>query len=333
MKPLTFVMRLFVVMAALILVTSITAYAGIQVHAGQSIPYAALNANPIPTSVAEKATAVATSIKAPVATSTAIPAPSGGSPAASKGNDIQMTTFVLDNMTIDVHTPFLPMVVPSDHPFTVSSPGSVTQDATASSPGPWSSLEIIAVPFGTRPATVNVPVAESGEVGAYLNALRAAGKPYEIAFDANGPVALLFGQQVVSQVTLLQLSLNTVDTHPTMVVQWVVVAGPRLWMVRIVEQLPDGTTDLSREAVFLKSLENLTLSSNNLDSPTTLIPTNPLGTPIAIVSPEVPGMPSTGVATSWNYDLRTLLAVLLGSLVILGGFYLRRLSGLNKKAE
>src|SRR5438128_1884655 len=85
-------------------------------------------------------------------------------------NQLNEVSVTIDSVAVTIRTPFLPMRVLSDHPFTTSEPGSINQIATASSPRPYRSLSIMAVPFGTQPGTEPVPIAKSGEVTAYLNA-------------------------------------------------------------------------------------------------------------------------------------------------------------------
>lgn len=264
-------------------------------------------------------------------------APGAYEPPSQPNTQLKEATFTLDNVEITIRTPFLPPWVPSDHPFTVSEPGAGNQIATASSPRPYGVLSVVAVPFGTTPPSESdpnnpLPAAQAGRANAYQAKLR----EYKIAEGGHpqpGSEVLLFNQKVTSDASLLQLDLTTIDgsNKPFLYVEWVVEAGPRLWIVRVMKELPDGTTDLSGEAAFLKSLESLTLTSNNLDSPTTLKRTNPSGTPLAPVTPTVAGMPETGNASDWVYGLPTLLVVLFGGLAVLGGFYLRRMSGFNKK--
>jgi hypothetical protein len=235
---------------------------------------------------------------------------------------VQEATVTIDNVTVTIRTPFMPTPT-----FTVSTPGDEPQGATAVSLlNPFGSLDVLAIPFGTLPPGISVPdnpfpLFQHGNVAA----MRAKLREYK-AIDGGtaqpGPTATLFGQKVESDETFLQLELNTSSKHPTLFVEWVVEAGPRIWIVRIVKQLPDGTTDLTSQAAFLQSLESLTLSSNNLDNPSTLKPAFGFGTP----TPTPPGMPPTGVASAAGGglpDLLALLAVLVGGLLMLGGVVLR----------
>ncbi len=213
------------------------------------------------------------------------------------------------------------MWVPSDQPFIASKLGDSSQGAMTESRNPFSYFAIAAVPFGTTPPSEAVPIAEHGIAKDYLAALRKGRAQYELEFRPNGPVATLFSQKATGQVSLLQLTLTSVDgsTKPTLYVEWVVEAGPRIWIVRIVKQLPDGTKDLTSQAAFLQSLESLTISSNNLDNPSTLKPAFGTGT--------IPGMPNTGITSAaggGTPDLPALLVMLAGGLIALSGVALRR---------
>ncbi len=217
------------------------------------------------------------------------------------------------------------MWVPTDKPFTTTEPRAVSQVAVASAPRPPRSFTITAVPFGTSPGTEAVPIAKPNAAKTYHDAIRAYRAKYEIEFEPNGPAATLFGQKVSSQVTLAQLRTNTEQLQPTLIVEWVVEAGQRIWIIRIVKQLPDGTKDLSGEQGFLKSLEELTISSDTLDNPTTLSPAipNPSGTRTI---GAIPGMPNTGAASAAGGTrpaLPTLFMALLAGLLALSGVALR----------
>lgn len=188
---------------------------------------------------------------------------------AAESTDVQEATFTLDNVTVNVRTPFLPVWVPGSVPFTISEPGSVNQIATAAAPLPFRTLSIIAVPFGTAPSIEAVPVAQSGGAKDYLLAMHAYEEAGNGVFDANGPTATLFGQQVTGQMSLVLLQPNVPDAKPTLVVTWAVEAGPRLWIVRITQKQDDAVS-FNTIIPFIQSLSGLVLSSDTLDRPSTL---------------------------------------------------------------
>ena len=226
-------------------------------------------------------------------------------------------TFTVDNVTVTIHTPFMPRTT-----FAVANPGDLNQVATSEGGNPFRYLSVVAIPFGTIPPTEldrnnPLPSAQSGEAGAYRAKLR----EYKVALGGNpqlGPTASLFGQNVTGDVSLLQLGITTIDgsKRPFLYVEWVVEAGPRLWIVRIAKQLPDGTKNLDGEQPFLQSLQSLSISSDTLNNPSTLPP--------AIGSDTIPQMPKTGIASAWDYKSPVLLLALLAGLLLAGGIVLRR---------
>jgi hypothetical protein len=228
---------------------------------------------------------------------------------------LKEVTITTDNVTITIRTPFLP-----NPTFAVAAPGNGNQGATSEGLNPNGYLALIAVPFGTAPPAESdrnnpLPAAQSGGADAYRAKLR----EYRIASGGNpqpGPTASLFGKQVASDVNLMETELHTATNVPTLYVEWVVEAGPRLWIVRIARQLPDGTKNLDGEQAFLQSLQSLSISSNTLNNPSTLPP--------AIGSDTIPQMPKTGVAFAWDYRLPALLTALFAGLLLLGGIVLRR---------
>ncbi len=206
-----------------------------------------------------------------IPTATLAPPPATSSPTATPFGGISEASVTIDTVTLTIRTPFLPSTI-----FGVASPGNALQVADSSSLNPFKQLQVVIAPFGFIPGTESdrnnpLPAAQVGGAEAYRAKLR----EYKVAAGGNpqpGPSATLFGQRVASDVSLLQSNLIYSEPKPTLYLEWVVEAGPRLWIVRIVKQLPDGTTDLSGEQSFLQSLESLTISSDNLDNPSTLRP-------------------------------------------------------------
>ncbi len=241
-------------------------------------------------------------------------------PAATPYEGTASAVITIDNVTLSIHTPFLP-----NPTFGVASPGNAQQVADSSSFNPFRSLQIVVAPFGFVPGTESdpnnpLPAARHGGADAYRARLR----EYKVQAGGNpqpGATALLFGQRVTGDVSLLQRRLTYNEPKPTLYVEWVVEAGPRLWIVRIVKQLPDGTTDLSGEQDFLRSLQSLTISSDNLENPSTLQSEPARGTeeapkgsepptPSATFTPQKSGMhgqaesPDTLFAPPWwNGDI------------------------------
>jgi hypothetical protein len=229
----------------------------------------------------------------------------------------QDATVILDNVTLNIRTPYLP------NPFVPTLPN----ELKTTSSNPNGSFEIAVAPFGFVPPTESIiedplPRAAAGGADAYRAKLR----EYKIArFGGTpqpGPTATLFGQRIESQVTLFQIDMRNPGNEPAVSVEWVVEAGKRIWILRIVKRLPAGTQDLSAEQPFLDSLEQLQVSSNTLDNPTTVTPI-----PSAGGTPTIPGMPATGAARSpggTSPGLLLLLFSIVAGLFTMGGVLLRR---------
>lgn len=176
---------------------------------------------------------------------------------------IHETSFNLDGVTVSVHTPYLPA-----HAFDVARSADASQVATSDCWNPFRELAITAIPFGTTPGTEALPSAHSGDASLYRAALfvfraKQGAHPYP------GPAATLFGQQVSSEASMVTINLNDATLHPTLIVEWIVEAGPRLWIVRFSEeQTPQGMISLA-------ALAGLRLSSTTLYNPSTLAPQHP----------------------------------------------------------
>ena len=194
-------------------------------------------------------------------TQTALAAPVSAKPYT------QQTTFILDGVTVTVDTPFLP----GSH-FSTSKPGDPTQTAVATTSDlkahPYGAISMTAVPYGTKPTTEGVPVAQAGGVQAYRTTLY----QYRVHEGDNpqpGPGITIFGQRVPGEVSLMQGNVKVAYSSTT-VGEWVAEAGKRLWIVRITETEPQGVVNLTMAAPFLASLSSFVVSSNTLSHPTTV---------------------------------------------------------------
>lgn len=176
------------------------------------------------------------------------------------------TTFTLDHVTVHVETPFLPGT------FITSQPGASTQVASSGTQAPrshpYGAIFITAVPFGTQPRSEGVPIAQAGGAQLYRSTLYQY-RLREGDHPQAGPVATLFGQQVTGEVSLM-LGDTSQDFSSTVVVEWVVEAGQRLWIVRITQEQPHGTVDLTPASSLLNALNSFTLTSTTLTNPTTV---------------------------------------------------------------
>lgn len=191
----------------------------------------------------------------------------------------QQASFTLDGVSVAVCTPFLPAST-----FVATDPSNAIQSASAASLHPYREFSVTAVPFGTIPATEALPVAHAGGADSYRSALRA----YRMSQGGTpqpGPVATVFGQQVNGQASIINLDVGEETPSPTVIVEWVVEAGQRLWIVRISAELAPGQASQSQS--FIDSLAGITLNSDTLNAPSTSANQG------ASAIPNAPGVPTT----------------------------------------
>jgi hypothetical protein len=202
-------------------------------------------------------------------------------------------SLTLDNVSLALNTSFL-----AGAAFTTATPGSASQVATAVRWQPFRELTVTAVPFGTRPGTEAVPIAQPGGAAAYLAALRQV-RLAQGGTITKGPAARLFGQMVTGQATVVNLNVDGPELRPTLVVEWVVEAGPRLWIVRASQAQPAASAEAFAPVV-PAALSQLDISSQTLTNATTV-------GRLALLPPALglPAAPSSGdlpTPTWWSGD-------------------------------
>ncbi len=180
------------------------------------------------------------------------------------------TSLVLDNVTLHVRTHFLPAPA-----FRTTGPEIRPQVAIADAPDPFREFTITSVPFGMRPGTEALPAAEAGGAAVYRAALRAF-RDLQDAAPQDGPTALLFGQRVPGMVSHVALHVDGSALTPLTIAEWVVDAGPRLWIVRI--SFASAPGEAAADPAALVVLQDLTMTADDVTAP-----------PVA--APDAPGPP------------------------------------------
>jgi hypothetical protein len=208
----------------------------------------------------------------------------------------QDASFVLDGVGVQVHSPFLPAST-----FVTSSPGDATQVANATTINPWRNLEVVAIPFGTAAGGEALPPAQPGG-SANTRASLKDFRTHQGGHVQDGPVASIFGQQINSQVTFVQLAFDSVNNRPAIVVEWVAEAGPRVWLARISKQQLPG----ENSSAFLDSLKQVQVSSANVNSPSTVATRTPASNLMAADEQRL-AVPTAAAATPtwWSGDCDT----------------------------
>ncbi len=192
-----------------------------------------------------------------VQASPASPAPLVGNQRPSQS----VAAFSLDGVGLTMGTAFFRHLE-----FATPEPSSSIQVATAIERDPlYKELSVIAVPFGTEPPTESLPTAAWDSEEMYRAALR----EYREAQGGNpqsGGVIRLFDRDVVGLTSQVDLPLGRSGLTRVLIAEWVVQAGPRVWIVRASQEL---TSDAPPEPQAMDSLVGTTLISDDLEQPST----------------------------------------------------------------
>jgi hypothetical protein len=177
---------------------------------------------------------------------------------------VSTAVFSLDGVTLELTTSFL-----SDLTFATSDPDSAIQMATAGEREPLlRQLSITAVPFGASPPMESLPSARPGLAKSYRAALKAyrerqGGDPHD------GAVMRLFGEDVSGSTSIVRLRVRGENPVPVAITEWVVEAGPRLWILRASRELERTSVWRPSATAAAFPFASLALSSRDLSRPST----------------------------------------------------------------
>jgi hypothetical protein len=173
-----------------------------------------------------------------------------------------LTTLVLDGVELDLCTSFelgnFNLPGPSD-----------PQIATAVDINPFREFSIKAVPFGLSLPSDALLVAREGIDVEY----RAQLHEFRLEQEGNpqvGPTAFIFNENIVSSLSVVPLKINGIEETAILILEWVVEAGDRLWIIRVSQQYL-GETDTSQVLAAANQLTPLSLNSKHVDKPSTLL--------------------------------------------------------------
>ena len=143
---------------------------------------------------------------------------------------LEQAAFTLDGISLTLRAPSIP------GKFTASTSEDYIQMATAARLDPYAEISLTTIPYGTKPVTENLPVAQAGIAETYLEALR------EERLQSNGtvvagPTASLLGKQVTAIASVLEISIKPDQLSTVLIVEWVFEAGERAWILRINQPL------------------------------------------------------------------------------------------------
>ncbi len=192
-----------------------------------------------------------------VRASTASPAPLPAEPRTSQS----VAAFSLDGVGLTMGTAFF------DHlEFLTPEPSWAIQVATAVERDPlYKELSVIAVPFGTQPPTESLPTAGWDSEEIYRATLREY-REAQGGDPQSGGVIRLFDKDVVGLTSQVDLPLGRSGLTRLLIAEWVVQAGPRVWIVRASQELE---SDAPPEPQAIDSMVGTTLLSDDLEQPST----------------------------------------------------------------
>jgi hypothetical protein len=175
-------------------------------------------------------------------------------------------SFVLDNVSLTVTTPFLSAVA-----FVAAAPGDTTQAASASLPNPYQELSITTVPPGTKAAAERaLPVSAPGGAQASRDELHHV-RSGQGATLAPRPAARLFGQTVLGELSIVKLPVHADGLWATAIVEWVTELGGRQWVVRAAQELSgDSLSQSTQVRTFTETLRTITVDASGAERPTTV---------------------------------------------------------------
>ena len=142
--------------------------------------------------------------------------------------------FRLDGVRIEVSGTFNP----GSGIHRPSNAGDLSQVAYSVTLHPYRELSIIAIPFGIKPGAEEVPVAEPGATNDYEEALRVF-RQSQGGTPQYAPTVNIFGNKVVGISHLVSLNLDGPKPKSVAILEWVVEAGDRMWIVRASQEVAD----------------------------------------------------------------------------------------------
>ncbi|MGD0834062.1 MAG: FG-GAP-like repeat-containing protein [Candidatus Dormibacteria bacterium] len=217
------------------------------------------------------------------------------------------TALVLDGVSLSVSG----SVVSEIGSFDAAPAGSAVQSASATRPSPYLDVTVSAIPFGTSdPDEAGIGTAEPGGAPGARLALQGF-RNSQGAVELGSVDAQIFGASVAGAANLVSLQLDGAQKVPTVVVEWVAQAGPRLWLVRASAQV--STTPLTAAAdQAMSGFSDLVVSASvaDLAAPTTIgvDPTQGQDTATPITSGVgivVGGEPTVPFPSWWSGDCDT----------------------------
>ena len=160
-------------------------------------------------------------------------------------------------------------ILPPSTNYTFSAPGDLIQMATAVTWHPFREVTITAVPFGTKTGAETMPVSQSGGAGVYAASLMDY-RARQGTLLQREAIVNIFGQQVVGSASVVSLNIDGPIATPVVIVEWVVEAGERLWIIRASHEKPVAGHAIESSSDALALIADLSISSDSLYKPSTI---------------------------------------------------------------
>ena len=190
--------------------------------------------------------------------------PSVALPELCPQTGLSRTSFSVDGVELVLCTRFLP--APE---FVTPESDNAIQVATAANQGRvFRELSITAIPFGAKPSTEALPRADATSEETYRTSLRGY-RERQGGNPQTGPVARLFGTQVVGLVSVVDLHVGRAVVEPVAITEWIVEAGSRIWIVRASQGLSDTEESGGQALSQVDSPGGISLSSPDVSRPST----------------------------------------------------------------
>ncbi len=176
---------------------------------------------------------------------------------------LQKVNIKIDGVELAICTPYLP------GEFVLPEPGDL-QIATSVKWHGYQEISIMAIPFGTRLATEDLPIAAPGMEDIFRNKLREY-RSKQNGSPQVGPISSLFGRQTQGSVSVINTNISGSIKKPVVITEWVVEAGQRIWIIRTSQEYLKELTPNSELQTAFNLFSGLSISSKNIDQPSTLL--------------------------------------------------------------
>jgi formylglycine-generating enzyme required for sulfatase activity len=160
---------------------------------------------------------------------------------------------IVDGVELTIKSPVMPGELIS------SDPGDANQLVVSFSFLPFKEIMIISAPYGNTPPMESLPNSEPGGAEIFRTALMDF-RIQQGGVPQSGPTVGLFEQDILGTYSVVNLQIKSDEEQPILIVEWVVEALSRLWIVRVTRDLSDGTD----KETFLNSLNFLVINGTEV---------------------------------------------------------------------